>query len=413
MDKISILFANKFFFLNGGSERVFFQERDFLLRNGTKVVDFSMEDPRNFPSDYANYFVSNIDYYSTRGVVSKIKQGVQFVRSAEAVVKLKRLVENEKPDIAHLHNIYHQLTPSIIPVLKRNGVKVVLTLHDGKLICPSYLMLAGGNVCTACKGRSFWKPLVTNCMDSRGQEILLMIEAYWHKWAGSYEQVELFVSPSRFLAKLISQRVPEEKIRVLHNGIDLDTYSPGSNDHGYALYLGRLSREKGIETLLEAHSKLGNEIGLKVAGSGPLERELRGRYQHAEFLGYQTGEKIKKTVASSAFVVVPSEWYENCPMVVLEAMAMGKPVIGSRIGGIPEQIDDGRTGFLFEMGNVDELAEKMSMLSRSRDMRIRMGMAARKKVEQEYSLDAHCTKLIKIYEELLSKNQGSSICRAA
>lgn len=405
MDKISILFANKFFFLNGGSERVFFQERDFLLRNGTKVVDFSMKDPRNFPSDCANYFVSNINYYSTRGVLNKIKQGVKFVRSAEAVNKLKGLVENEKPDIAHLHNIYHQLTPSIISVLKRNGVRVVLTLHDGKLICPSYLMLAKGKVCTTCEGRSFWRPLVTNCVGSRRQEVLLMLEAYWHKWARSYEYVDIFLSPSRFLAKLVSQRIPESKIRVLRNGIDLDSYKPGFRDDGYALYFGRLSREKGIETLLEAHSKLGNRIPLKVVGSGPLERELKEHYQHAQFLGYHASEELKKTIGNSGFVVVPSECYENCPMVVLEAMAMGKPVIGTRMGGIPEQIDDGRTGFLFEMGSVKELAEKMMLLSENTQIRHQMGKAAREKVEREYSFDAHCTKLINIYEELLSKNQ--------
>lgn len=404
MNKISIMFANKFFFLNGGSERVFFQDRDFLLRNGTKVVDFSMKDPRNFPSDCANYFVSNIDYYSTRGVLNKIKQGVKFVRSAEAINKLQGLIENEKPDIAHLHNIYHQLTPSIISVLKRNGVRVVLTLHDGKLICPSYLMLAKGKVCTTCEGRSFWRPLVTNCVGSRRQEVLLMLEAYWHKWARSYEYVDIFLSPSRFLAKLVSQRIPESKIRVLHNGIDLDAYSSGSSDHAYALYFGRLSREKGIETLLKTHSMLGNEMPLKVVGAGPLEKGLRERYPNAEFLGYQAGDVLKETIANSAFVVVPSEWYENCSMVVLEAMAMGKSVIGSRIGGIPEQIDEGKTGFLFEMGNVGELAAKMKALFQYPDMRRTMGMAARKKAEQEYSLDAHCTTLLKIYKELLSEN---------
>jgi glycosyltransferase involved in cell wall biosynthesis len=245
-------------------------------------------------------------------------------------------------------------------------------------------------------------------MDSRGQELLLMFEAYWHKWVGSYEQVDLFLSPSRFLAELISQRIPQEKIRVLHNGIHLDAYSPGSSDHDYALFLGRLSREKGIETLLKTHRMLGNDMTLKVVGAGPLDKGLRERYPKAEFLGYQTGDVLKETIAKSAFVVVPSECYENCPMVVLEAMAMSKPVIGSRIGGIPEQIDEGKTGFLFEMGDVGELAAKMKALFQDPDMRRTMGMAARKKVEQEYSLDVHCTTLLKIYKELLSENYDTT-----
>ena len=367
-----------------------------------------MNDPRNLPSHHSSFFVSTIDYDDTQGIWNKIKQAAKLIHSSEAVIKLERLLENETPDIAHLHNIYHQLTPSIIPVFKRHDVKVILTLHDGKLICPSYLMLAKGDLCTVCRGRSFGKSVVTNCMDSRGQELLLMFEAYWHKWAGSYEQVDLFLSPSRFLAELVSQRIPQEKIRVLHNGIDLDAYSPGSSDHAYALYFGRLSREKGIETLLKTHSMLGNEMPLKVVGAGPLEKGLRERYPNAEFLGYQAGDVLKETIANSAFVVVPSEWYENCSMVVLEAMAMGKSVIGSRIGGIPEQIDEGKTGFLFEMGNVGELAAKMKALFQYPDMRRTMGMAARKKAEQEYSLDAHCTTLLKIYKELLSENYDTT-----
>lgn len=390
--------------MKGGSEKVFFQERDFLLKNGVMVVDFSMEDPRNFPSDYSGFFVPNVDYYSNEGIVSKINKALKFIHSPEAVNKLQRLVDKETPDIAHLHNIYHQLTPSIIRVLKENNVKVVLTLHDGKLICPNYLMLAGSNLCTVCEGRSFWKPLLTNCTGSRAEEILLSLEAYWHKWVGSYEQVDIFLSPSRFLSELVSQRVPQRKIRILHNGIDLKAYSPSYNDDGYGLYFGRISREKGIESLLQAHKSLTGPLPFKVVGTGPLERELKDRYPNAEFLGYKEGEELQEIIDNSAFVVVPSEWYENCSMVVLEAMALGKPIIGSRIGGIPEQIDEGRTGLLFEMGNVEEISKKMKLLSENPKIRKRMGIAARKKLEQEYSLESHCVNLMKIYEELLSKN---------
>lgn len=390
--------------MNGGSEKVFFQERDFLLRKGIRVIDFSMKDPRNFQSPYAKHFVSNIDYYSSEGGWRAIRKAATFIHSPEAVSKIRRLIQNGEPDIAHLHNIYHQLTPSIISVLKKSGVKVVLTLHDGKLICPNYLMLARGRICTRCNGHLFWKPVATNCTGSLRQVLLLMLEAYWHQWARSYDRVDLFLSPSRFLAELISQRIPKEKIKVLHNGIDLESYRPSYNDHGYVLYFGRLSKEKGIETLLQAHQAVANETTLKVVGTGPLASDLKQRYQEAEFLGYRSGEALKEIVANAAFVVVPSEWYENCPMVVLEAMAMGKPVIGSAIGGIPEQIDHGRTGFLFEMGNVGELAEKIKILSENNDMRRHMGMAARKKVEEAYALDAHCTTLMQIYKEVLSQN---------
>ncbi|MFH1932099.1 MAG: glycosyltransferase family 4 protein [Pseudomonadota bacterium] len=400
---LKVIKCNKFFFLNGGSERVFFQERKFLLNQGVDVVDFSMADPRNFPSHYSPFFISNIDYQGSVSIFSKIKQGAKFVHSKEAVKKIERIVREERPDIAHLHNIYHHLTPSIIPVLKKHGVKIVLTLHDGKLICPSYLMLRRGEICTACEGRYFWKPVTKKCQGSLIRELLLMFEAYWHKWKGNYRLVDLYIAPSRFIAELISRRIPEEKIRVFHNGVDTDGINQSIQDEGYGLYFGRISKEKGIETLLKAHKSFSDNMVLKIVGTGPMEDALRKGYPDVEFLGYKKGEDLNEIIRKSAFVVVPSECYENCSMVVLEAMSMGKPIIGSRIGGIPEQIEDGRTGFLFEMGNVGELAEKMKILTQNKKMRVEYGKAARKKVESEYSLASHCKGLLGIYDELLQK----------
>ena len=400
---MKVIKCNKFFFLNGGSERVFFQERKFLLDQGVEVVDFSMADPRNFPSPYSPSFISNIDYQDSASIFSKIKQGAQFVHSKEAVEKIERLVRGERPDIAHLHNIYHHLTPSIIPVLKKHGVKIVLTLHDGKLICPSYLMLKRGEICTACEGKYFWRTVTKKCQGSFIRELLLMFEAYWHKWKGNYELVDLYIAPSRFIAELISRRIPQGKIRVLHNGVDTHGYNQSIQDEGYGLYFGRISKEKGIETLLKAHKNFGDNMVLKIVGTGPMENMLRKGYPDVEFLGYKQGEELNEIIRKSAFVVVPSECYENCSMVVLEAMSMGKPIIGSRIGGIPEQIEDGRTGFLFEMGNVGELAEKMKILMQNKKMRVEYGNAAREKMESEYSLARHCSGLLGIYDELLQK----------
>jgi len=240
---MKILLANKFFFLSGGSERVYFQERDFLIDQGVQVLDFSMEGSRNFYSPYSGFFVSNVDYHNPGSFWNKIRQGGDFIHSKEAVERIERLVQKEKPDLAHLHNIYHQISPSIIQVLKKRGVKVVLTLHDGKLICPSYLMLNKGEICTACAGQYFWKTVATRCQNSMSRALLLMLEAYWHKWKGSYELVDLFIAPSMFIAELISRRVPRERIRVLHNGINPDEFIPYHQDEGYGLYFGSLSME--------------------------------------------------------------------------------------------------------------------------------------------------------------------------
>jgi len=399
---MKILLANKFFFLNGGSERVYFQEREFLKGSGLCVMDFSMRDPRNFASAFSGFFVDSVDFRAGAGFVGRLNKAVSFIRSSQAVERLTALIDRERPDIAHLHNIYHQLTPSIISVLKKKGIKVVLTLHDGKLVCPSYLMLNDSRICTRCAGEHFYRAVSARCQASLSGSILLSLEAYWHKWMRSYDEVDLFLSPSRFLADLTAIRIPAHKITVLRNGIDTEEYEPVLDGGRYALYFGRLSREKGIETLLQAHTHLSDEIPLKIVGTGPLERDLRDRFPNAEFLGYRTGDELIRLIQEAAFVVVPSEWYENCSMVVLEAMALGKPVIASRIGGIPEQVEDGKTGLLFDMGNGSELAHKMMVAWESPELRKRMGMAAREKLEEEYSLERHCTDLLHIYKDLLS-----------
>ena len=193
---MKILFINKFFHPNGGSETVFFQERNFFIKKGYKVIDFSMASKKNIPSPFSDYFVPHINYRDTGGITHKILQAVSFVHSSTAVKRIDQLLGGKKPDIAHLHNIYHQMTPSIIPILKKHGLKIILTLHDYKLVCPSYLALRNGNICEECKGGKFLKPFTTNCQDSYLHGLLLSIEALFHKWKGSYENIDLFWHPA-------------------------------------------------------------------------------------------------------------------------------------------------------------------------------------------------------------------------
>jgi glycosyltransferase involved in cell wall biosynthesis len=403
-----VLLANKFFYLKGGSETVYFQEREFLKSKGLKVLDFSMQDTSNFKSDYAEFFVANADYIKDNYTFcERIKIIKNFISNSEAVKNIKDLIAKEKPTIAHLHNIYHQLTPSIIPILREAGIKVILTLHDYKLVCPSYFMVNNEMICNQCDGKYFWKAAKNRCKDnSFFKSFILSCESYWHSWAKSYEAVNLFLSPSRFLADLVSQsRLKDHKVRVLYNGIDIKRYAPSGKDGGYILYFGRLSKEKGIETLLKAYNKcLPASFPLKIIGTGPWEGVLRSGYQNVEFHGYKSGEELKKYIDESSFVVVPSEWNENCSMVVLESMAMGKPIIASRAGGLPEQVEDGETGYLFEMGQVEELTAKMKELITQPELRKKMGHKAREKAERKYSLTSHCSELLKIYQEVLMGN---------
>lgn len=402
---MKILLANKFFHLNGGAETVFFQERDFLFEKGIDVIDFSMKDSRNFPSPYVDFFIPNINFqfHTKHHIVKKFQLACSFIHSAIAINNLNSLILREKPQVAHLHNIYHHLTPSIIHILKKYKIKVIVTLHDYKLICPGYLALRQSELCDICKDNSFWKPFVVNCQNSRIHGLLLSMEAYWHKWKKSYEQVDFFLCPSRFLANLVSNRITSRKIKILHNGVDTKRYQANFSDRGYAFYFGRLSNEKGVVTLLEAHKQLKEKIPLKIAGTGPLKQKLQEKYPYIEFLGHQNHHDLHKIIANSAFVVVPSEWYENCSMVVLEAMAFGKAIIGSRIGGIPEQIQDNKTGLLFTPKNTTELTEKMGLLFNNIQLRKQMGYAARKKLEKEYALADHNYRLLELYSTLQKK----------
>ena len=398
---MKILQANKFFFRNGGSEMVLFQERDFLVRADHQVVEFSMQDDRNIESPYAAHFAGRRDYRGG-GRLGKIKSALTLVHSPEAVRKIEALIDETKPDIVHCHNIYHQLTPSIIGAANKLGVPVVLTLHDYKLVCPTYLRLRHGQVCSDCLEGEFLNVVKHRCAEgSLGKSIVLYAEAMIQKYLRNYEKVEVTIAPSRFMQEAISHRIPADRIRLLYNGVDTSIIHASGTDDGYALYLGRLSPEKGVCTLLEAHAASEKYWPLVIAGTGPLEEELKRQYSRAKFIGHVTGAQLHEAIGRAAVVVVPSEWYENCPMSVLEAMAYGKPVVASRIGGIPELVIDGETGLLFDAGSAEQLREQLERLMADCDLRREMGLRARKRAEDEFSLDKHNAGLMAIYRMII------------
>ena len=396
-----VLIANKFFFRNGGSEVVMFQERDFLIRAGQEVIDFSMQDERNIESRYSSYFVGRMDYRGG-GKLGKVKSALALVHSPEAVRKIGALIDDTSPDLVHCHNIYHQLTPSIIGAAKSRGVPVVLTLHDYKPVCPVYTRLHRGQSCSDCLDGDFSHVLKKRCADdSLGKSALLYAEAIVQRWMGSYEKVDRFIAPSRFMQDSVLHRFRPEQTALLYNGVDVDAIPISGRDEGYVLYFGRLSAEKGIVTLLRAHASAQGAWPLVVAGTGPLADPFKAQYGDAKFVGHLAGDALKETISRAAVVVVPSESYENCPMSVLEAMAYGKPVVGSRMGGIPELVVEGETGLLFEAGNVTQLRDQLDTLMASTDLRQFMGKRARLRAEKEYSLATHNAGLMKIYDPLL------------
>ena len=402
---MKVLLVNKFFFIKGGAETVYFQERDMLKQAGVQVIDFSMQHETNLNSAYADSFVSNVDYHKESNLLGGIKTAVNFIHNTQACKKMLALLQKERPDIVHFHNIYHQLTPALIKVARNFGCKTVLTAHDYKIVCPAYSMLRDGKVCDACITGTVFNAFRYRCQEgSASKSLLLSLEATWQYIAQNYQALDVIVSPSVFLRGVLLRTLPNSRIDVIVNGVDDSQSIDEVVDDGYILYFGRLSREKGVATLLSAHQKMRNPAPLKIVGHGPLHDELVAKYPEAEFLGYvQQGDALNTLIKHARVVILPSECYENCSMAVLEAMSFAKPVIGSRIGGIPEQIRDGIEGLLFEPGNAQELAKAMDALVDDPDKARVMGLRGRARLSEKYALSKHMDTLQALYKELLSR----------
>lgn len=402
---MKVLFVNKFFFPHGGAETVFLQEREMVKNTeGFEVIDFSMKHEKNLPSEQSEYFVDNVDYNNEHGLKSKLKVSRDFIHNQQACEKFERLIINEKPDIVHFHNIYHQLTPSIIKIAKKHGCKTILTAHDYKVACPGYGCLIDGKVFDVKNINGSFVNLFKYQWHegSWSKSFLMSCEAVFHGLKKSYENIDTFVAPSAFMKSMIKTRLPNANVQVIVNGIDASTTEIGE-DGGYFLYCGRLSPEKGVPTLAQAHSLMKADVPLKVLGNGPVKELIEQQYPNVELLGFLQGDELFNIIKNAKAVIVPSEWYENCSMSVIEAMSYGKPVIGGNIGGIPEQVVDGETGFLFEPGNAQELANKLDILAENPELVQSMGLKARERMINKYSLEVHKRELIALYHSLAGK----------
>lgn len=406
---MKILMVNKFFYLKGGSEGVFFDEAELLRNKAHEVAFFSMNDERNFPTGYSKYFVTNIDYQNTKKFQGEIKGGLDILYSLEAKKKMEALLRYEKPDIAHLHNIHHQISPSILDVLVKYKIPIVMTLHDYKLVCSSFYMLLDGRPCERCMNGKYYQCFINKCTkNSYLKSLTNTIEMYLHhKILHIYDVIDVFISPSRFLKEKLKEMGFRREIVYLPNFIDTKDYELEYDFNERTIcYLGRLSQEKGLFTLLEAIKGVNAEF--KIIGEGPLKESLELKVKNeglvnVEFLGYKSGEELKNEVKNSMIIVLPSEWYENNPIAVLEVFALGKPVIGSRIGGIPELIKDNETGLTFEPGSSKDLMAKILYLLHNPNEVVEMGRNARKFVEKNFNPEKHYQRLMEIYQMALER----------
>lgn len=403
---------NNFHYLRGGSERYYLDVSKLLKTNGHQVIHFSMHHSENSRSDYSKYFVSHIDFAEKArniNVNNGFKVIIRTIYSYETRKKLNNLIEVEKPDIVHLQNFHSQLSSSVLYSAKKFGLPVVWTVHDYEPICPNTVFFNGKGVCEDCKGGKYYKVITNRCKKkSLVASVMAATTFYVHRIANIYKLIDYFITPSEFLRnKLVEYGFESKKIIHIPNFIDAGKIRPNYTYSDYFLYLGRLSREKGILTLLKAINSLQGSTKLKIVGKGQLEEEIvdyiaNNRLEnYIEMLGYQGGEELEDIIRKAMFVVVPSEWYENFPYAVLEAFAYGKPVIGTNIGGIPEQIDDGINGYLFKYKNTSELAEKIIYLIDNSEKIVEMGKKAREKVELKYNSQNHYEALMNLYRRLV------------
>ncbi len=414
-----ILQANKFFYNRGGAETVYFSTTDLLRQHGHDVIPFAMQDDRNFATPYARYFPSNIELREDGGgITGKLAAAGRILYSREAEQKIDALIRDTKPDIAHLHNIYHQLSPSIIRVLKRHHVPAVMTLHDYKLICPTYTLYTEGSVCGRCKGHRFYNAVAHRCVkDSRLKSAVCAAEAYLHGATGMYSGVKLFIAPSQFLlAKVIEFGLDPRNVVFVPNFIEPGAAVPAPGPGSYFLYAGRLEEVKGVRTLLAAvaASASARQAELLIAGDGEdrpwLEAFCRSeQLENVRFLGHLSQAELEPVLAGALFVVAPSEWYENAPLSVLEAAARGKAVVASDIGGLPELVRNGQTGLIFPPGDAAALGGALDELLQHPERAREMGRKARALVEETFSPERHYRQLIAVYERALASEPSASV----
>lgn len=410
----TVLMINKYYFIRGGAERYMFELTAVLESIGHRVVPFSMRHPDNFLTSYEAYFLSNIEF-DVRNPWRKLRLAFRgagrILYSFEARRRLGRLIRQTKPDIAHLHMIDHQISPSILHTLKKHGIPVVQTVHQYKLVCPNYLFYIPwrSRICTKCLDRNPLHPLLERChKKSIPASGLLVLETLLHRLLKMYGRIDRFHVPSRFMGRMLQKGgVPEKKI-VHHNYcIQIEDFPQSNIFESEYVYVGRLSAEKGLRTLLHAAADL-PDYALTVIGDGPERPKLEAfvrerRLRHVRFTGALRKKEVVWRVSRARFVTVPSEWYENSPLVIYESFALGKPVVGADIGGISELIEPGETGLLFPAGDAERLRECIRTLMADAAKCRTMGKNARLKAESRFSGQAHAPFIVHLYDSLIEK----------
>lgn len=384
---VKILQIHNFYNTPGGECSVVRAEHRLLQQYGHSIRQFSVDSGG----------------ISAQSLGRKALGFLQIPYNFEAAWNLTRLLKDFRPDVAHVHNVFPLLSPAIYVVLKRHGLGVIQTIHNYRFLCPNGLFFTHGRVCQSCMYEGFNAAVRNKCVRDSFATSAMYAAAIGLAWRSGNlpENIDRYIALNRFGADMLaSGGVPRERIRVCGNFIEHISAAPQAKD-SYVLYLGRLSPEKGLWTLMKAMHAAPPGIRLKIGGTGPMESPLKD-YAAAhslaiEFLGFVSGEEKQRLIAKAIGTVVPSEWFENFPISVLESLALGTPVIASRIGGLPEMIEHGESGLLFEPGDVEGLCAAITCLSSNTEEAASMAATALAAARSRFGPEAHAKGLHDIY----------------
>ena len=400
-----VLHVNKFLYRRGGAEAYMLDLAELQAENGHEVAFFGMRHPQNPTLPFADTFPSFVELEPPPERVSgRVAAAARMVYSPSSRRGIEAVARQFRPDVAHLHNIYHQLSPSVLRPLRELSVPIVMTLHDYKLICPSYLLLDHGKVCEACLGGQFRNAVTRRCKDgSLLSSAVLAAETSLHRMTNAYDPVQLFICPSRFLAgKIAEAGVFPDRLRVVSNFIAAHAVAPKARPGGGVVYVGRLSHEKGVDVLVEAVGRLDRRHRLDVVGDGPERARLEALAAtsapgQVRFHGAVPKARVLELVRAAAVAVMPSRCHENQPMAVLEAFACGVPVLATEFGGLPELVQEDRYGRTVPGDDPVAMADALDVLLADPERAFRIGQAARRHAEQRFAPERHLRELEQLY----------------
>ncbi len=383
-----------------------FRTAELLRANDHDVSFFAMQSDLNVACEEASYFPRGRYYGAEQPLARRALDAGASIYSLSARRSLGRLLKDRVPDVAHLHNVYHQLTLSILDELHTRHVPIVMTLHDYKPVCPSYLTYVEGQPCHRCVGSHPGHAVVHRCIKgSRAASVIAATEAIIVRARRLYGRVDAFISPSHHLANLmIEGGLPRDRIHVIPNFVADEQFRKGEpppqEERPSILFVGRLEEVKGIRVLLAAARSVAPELDIVVVGSGPLEPEVEAAADEGivRYLGRREWDEVAALMDRARATVVPSLWEENCPMVVLEAGARGCPVVVANRGGLVELVNEGVDGFLFAAGDPEDLSAALLRVGGDSLLAARLGASRYARTLAHNTAAAHLPALLDTYQ---------------